>query len=836
MPLGKTTFQITTSAGRSLQTYDLRRGLQLVFLSRPQCPENITATCAYRDRTFVAWGGGNGTQGGIWVMRRGALAAELETPKTKQQIETVLTFGNWIVGCGPKAIEVWKNGTYQHYTTISSGTSARNPGKSFTGRICTLPTYLNKVFVGRHDGSVAIYNISTAKLVYTINPPSANSGHVTAIHPASAVCVLAIAYADGSLVLVDVDIDEVVMSLQTRNGKPVTSITFRTDGLGAGEDGRKEGVMATASIEDGDITFWDLNRGGKVSGILRTAHEVSSASRTAGITNIEFLAGQNILVSSGLDNALRSWVFDQNPFSAIPRALHARSGHGAPVTGLMFLPAASDGSESSGKWLLSAGHDRSLWGFSLRKDGQNTELSQGAVKHKAKKAGQFLNDNTTVEDFKAPPIIDMACCLNRDGGMGAVSSGVWSNDRKITAEESSMTGWESVVTAHADDKFARTWSWGRKRAGRWTFESGDHKPVTSVAITACGTFALVGSSGGAIDMFNLQSGAQRQRYPPKLKAAQAKELRTRLESDPDLISTVRGHRDSITGLITDNLNQTLVSSSLDGTIIFWDFTSGRILHRLRWPSTSALRMHYNPVSQLIALACDDLCIRILDISSYRIVRELWGCIGQINSLCFSHDGRWIVACSMDSVIRVFDIATSHLIDAFRTATCTNLAFSPTGEYLATTHAGTLGIGIWTNKSLYAPIPTRRVNEGTGIIDLSTSAFSIPPNQLALFEAEDDDEAEHDSKDPSVTTPFQLSSSLLTLSLLPRSRWQTLLNLENIRERNRTHSASRETQSCTIFPRLKPIDWQCCTTRARKDREGNIMQIKYSKTSRRNLSR
>ena len=49
VPLGKTTFQITTSVGRSLQTYDLRRGLQLVFLSRPQCPDTITTTCAYRD-------------------------------------------------------------------------------------------------------------------------------------------------------------------------------------------------------------------------------------------------------------------------------------------------------------------------------------------------------------------------------------------------------------------------------------------------------------------------------------------------------------------------------------------------------------------------------------------------------------------------------------------------------------------------------------------------------------------------------------------------------------------------------------------------------------------
>ena len=31
-----------------------------------------------------------------------------------------------------------------------------------------------------------------------------------------------------------------------------------------------------------------------------------------------------------------------------------------------------------------------------------------------------------------------------------------------------------------------------------------------------------------------------------------------------------------------------------------------------------------------------------------------------------------------------------------------------------------------------------------------------------------------------TTPDQLSEELLTLSLMPRSRWQTLLNLETIK--------------------------------------------------------
>lgn len=794
--LGKTTFQITTSVGRSLQTYDLRRGLQLVFLSRPQCPNVITATCAYRDRVLVAWGGTSTKEQGIWVFKRGRLIAELERTSLQQTIEHIVVFGSWIVACGNKAIEVWRNDSYEHYTTITRPSSAVPGGTPFSGRICTMPTYLNKVFVGCSDGSVEIYNISTAKLVHTLYAPSPTAGGVTALVPAMALCVLSVAYSDGSLCLYDVDTDEAIISVSSTGNKPITSITFRSDGVGAGDDGRKDGVMATASIENGDITLWDLNHGGRVTGVVRGAHETSSSARASGITGIEFLSGQPVIVSSGLDNAVRSWVFDATPFSPMPRMLHVRSGHSAPVTELMFLPAASDGSEASGKWLLSAGQDRSLWGFSLRKDGQNMELSQGNVKSKAKKVGLLSEDRSAIEDLKASPIVDMSCCLNRDGGMGSVSGAVWSNDRKATAEESSMTGWESIVSAHVDDKFARTWSWGRKRAGRWKFESGDAKAVTSVAITACGTFAFVGSAGGALDAFNLQSGVHRQRYPPRLKPSQAKELKANPDDADSVLAARRGHTSTITGIVVDSLNQTVISSSLDGTLIFWSFTTGLPVQRLRLPNTSALSLRYSPSSSLLALSCDDLCIRVVDVASRRIVRELFGCVGPINSIVFSNDGRWIISSSMDSVVRVFDLATGHLIDAFRLApTCTNIAFNPTGEYLATTHAGALGIQIWTNKSLYTNVSAHAISEETGIIDLTSHTTSLTPIS-ALAEA---DMVETIPEAPSMgSTVDQLSSSLLTLSLLPRSRWQTLLNLDNIRARNKPIAPPEKPKAAPFF--------------------------------------
>lgn len=802
VPLGKTTFQITTSVGNALQTYDLRRGLNLVFLSRPQCPNQITSTCAYRDRVFVAWGGSQqDSPRGVWVFKRGQVVGELETEDTHpQEIETLLVFGSWVVGCGKEAIEVWKSDTYEHYTTILPSTSAAasNSGEIFSGQICTLPTILNKVFVGRKDGYIEVYNVSTGRLVHTILAPSANCGPVTALSPAPALCLLAVAYADGTITIFDVESDEKVLELHQRDTKkPITSISFRSDGMGAGEDGRKSGSMATSSIESGDITLWDLNRGGKIVGVLRGAHETSSLGQATGVNKVEFLSGQPVLISSGLDNSLRSWVFDENPFSPTPRPLHSRSGHAAPVTKLKFLPAASDGSDAAGKWLLSAGSDRSLWGFSLRRDGQSTELSQGAVKHKARKTGLLADDGAGVEEFKAPPIIDMACSLNRDGGMGAVGGQVWANAKTSNAEVTSTTGWESIVTAHLDDRFARTWSWGRKKAGRWSFETGDHKPVTSVAITTCGTFAVIGSAGGSLDMFNLQSGVHRQRYPPRLTPSQIKQLKQHAQSE-QILPVPQGHRDAVTGIVVDSLNRTMVSTGLDGSIIFWDFSTGRILERRTDTDAVPTAIHYNPSSGLLALSCDDLCIRIVDIESRKIVRELWGCVGQIYDYCFSHDGRWVVACSMDSIVRVFDLATGHLIDAFRTATCTSVAFSSTGEFLATTHAGSVGINIWTNKALFTAVSTKQVDEATGIIDLTETAAFQAASQLAVADPVADADDQIDGIDDESFTVDQLDRSLLTLSLVPQSRWQTLLNLDSIRERNKPIQAPEKPKAAPFF--------------------------------------
>ncbi|KAL8964539.1 MAG: hypothetical protein Q9183_004384 [Haloplaca sp. 2 TL-2023] len=832
LPLGKTSFQITTSVGRCLHTYDLRRGLNLVFVSRPQTPAPITATVAWKSYVLAAWAG-QGSTGhvGVWIFQRGKQAGELEMPSDLDEpLEEIIVFGSWIVGRCSTRIEVWKSANYEHYTTItptaSSGLSVRS---RLSGGICNMPTFLNKVLVGREDGSVDIWNVSTGKLVYTILPTDLSSGAVTTMQPTPALSLIAIARADGSITIHDICTDKAVMEVNVRSAhaSAVTSISFRTDGHGAGEDGQEDGLMATSASDESDVTLWDLNRGGKVVGVLRGAHNPPSltskgVAASGGISKVEFLPGQDVMVTSGLDNALKSWIFDANSLSSVPRILHTRSGHAAPVTRLMFMPTNSEDADATGKWILSAGRDQSLWGWSIRRDGQSTEISQGPIRKKAKKSGALgksleVDGSTSMEDLKAPEITCCACSLNRDGGMSATPSAgaIWSNtaSKKGNADtsESGATGWESVVTGHRGDRYARTWFWGRKRAGRWAFETADGLDVSSVAVSSCGTFALVASAGGSISMFNLQSGQLRQRFPAPLNPAQAKKLRL-LQSgamEPSANAPRFGpgegkHRKAVTGLMIDPLNRTVISCGMDGKIKFWDFHNGTLQDEIDWsPMTAITGARNYKSSDLVALSCDDLSIRIIDIETKKLVRELWGCLGQISDFCFSNDGRWIIASSMDSIIRVWDLPTAHLINAMRVdSPCTALAFSDTGEYLATAHADNVGINLWNNRTLFTHVPTRMIRDDE-IIETALPTSSGESAQSFITAGpvggeEDDVVGDHPIADTTPVAVDALSNDLLTLSLVPKARWQTLLHLSEIKARNKPIEPPKAPEKAPFF--------------------------------------
>jgi U3 small nucleolar RNA-associated protein 21 len=159
-------------------------------------------------------------------------------------------------------------------------------------------------------------------------------------------------------------------------------------------------------------------------------------------------------------------------------------------------------------------------------------------------------------------------------------------------------------------------------------------------VTACGNFGIGSSSTGDIYMWNMQSGMKRKSFnigpcPPEAV-------------DRFRPSTKKGSERCVTGLETDSLNRVVIASTLDGTINvrfssmsnprlvllivatpqFFDFHSTKLEHTLVLPSTAvSILLHRD--SGLLAAVCDDMVVRIVDIETRRIVRELGGFRGRV---------------------------------------------------------------------------------------------------------------------------------------------------------------------------------------------------------------
>lgn len=210
---------------------------------------------------------------------------------------------------------------------------------------------------------------------------------------------------------------------------------------------------------------------------------------------------------------------------------------------------------------------------------------------------------------------------------------------------------------------------------------------------------------------------------------------------------------------------------------------------------SVTGIRYSKTSELVAFSCDDLSIRVVDLETRKLVREFWGCVGQVNDFIFSNDGRWIIAASMDSVVRIWDLPTGHLIDIFRvSSTCVSLAMSSTGEFLATAHAGSIGISLWSNRSLFMPVSTKNMDEDL-IEDVGVPTTS-GESGAGLVEAAFMEVPEADEAEGPVLTSEQLRQDMVTLSLVPKSKWQALVHLDSIKVYNALSSNLRVVLSLT----------------------------------------
>lgn len=663
---------------------------------------------------------------------RGRQVAQYDTEDADTLLSALLVFGDYVVALAAdgQSAFVWSLTTNELLQVLSFG--------GWVASCAVHPaTYLNKIVLGGADGSVQIWNVRTGQHIHTFardQVRSKSQAGVVQLTQSPAVDVLAVAYANGYVVLFEVRLGHTLFSVHVDGGLAAGCVAFRTDG---------EAHTLAVATRAGRLVLFDL-ASAEDGGVPRLLHSVQHA-HDGPIGSIEFVPGQPLMLSSGADNAVKAWFFESPTLP--PRVLKSRSGHALPPHLIRYYG-------EDGRDMLTASRDRSVRCLSVVRDSRSFELSQGAIASKASKL------EVDAASLKAPPVSALSYSTTR------------SRD------------WDDVLTTHAGDRFAHTWTVRDKHMNHdpVTLGAKKHRAIgTAACVSACGNFGLIGTTRGIVDVVNMQSHIRRRTL--------------------DTGSTA-----PITDVVSDAVNAVCLVSTQEPVLHVFDFHTGKKTTSVPMPApVVGLRLHRE--SNLVAVLGEDLVLSILDLETLRTARRFTGFRGRLLDATFSADGRWVVVCSTDSVVRTFDIATAQLIDAFRTPSmATSVTFSPLGDFLATAHVDSVGVHLWVNCAQFAPVALRALPQGEAAVERDAV---LPTMQGVELEAAGDarDAIAEPELQRTYTSPPQLESEhgpLLTLSTMPRARWISLLHLDTMRQRNKPTEAPKKPEKAPFFLDAAPV--------------------------------
>jgi U3 small nucleolar RNA-associated protein 21 len=604
-------------------------------------------------------------------------------------------------------------------------------GSNFIPHVGLHPaTYVNKILIGgrptsdaKNDTKLILLNIRSGKMLHSFQCLSHSGGVVTALEQSPAVDTIAVGTSAGSVHLINTLHDVELFSLHHRGKKiskksnpvnAVSSISFRTDG-----NATRQGVAPLAvGCDDGSVSVWDLTPvTDDIEGSTRrTLLTQMEATHHGGVSKLQYLPGEPLLLSTGIaSNSVLLHVFDAPDHSG--RILRQRKGHTSPprllrylhpgVGGGGILANAADGTDASSCQILSCGGpgDLSLRLFSTARANLDKEFSQGpGLERKAKKLGLVGPEGRS--ELLLPEVVALATC------------------------EARSRDWGDLVTIHKDHAMAYVWSTKKGaqtgpvlRQTQWNVSSMKTRPprsahATSVAISSCGNFALIGTVGGVVYKYNIQSGIPRGSFPRDATSVTEEEERRRekgkkvagdvgrtmrileknsmkggmMPSDIDLAERDRlsymeaeakrkaivkraSHDDAVVGIAIDSLNKTVVTAGADSKLVLWNFVTHMPNKRspIILPSPATKLTHVRD-SDLAAIAMRDFGVVVFDCSSLSIVRYFGGSryespnesrlshTGPISDMGFGPDGRKLFTSSFDGTIRIWDVPTGLCVD------------------------------------------------------------------------------------------------------------------------------------------------------------------------------
>lgn len=305
--------------------------------------------------------------------------------------------------------------------------------------------YEDKILLGSRQGSLQLWNVVSEKMLYEFKGWNSS---ITCIVQSPIDDVVGIGFEDGYIRVYNIKYDEIIVKMLQDYG-PVTSLTFRLDGL----------PYLVSTSKQGHLCVWNLEKK-SLSTQIRNAHRGS-------ISCCKFIRNECLLVTNGDDNDLKIWTMDRTDGGGT--LLRQRCGHSYPPT---FVRLYGD----SGFHVLSSGDDSTLKCFHIFSERLNRNLGTAKFNPKSRSKNP---------DNKLKPI------------------------SYFCAEQMREKEWDNIVACHKNSSTITTWSFDKCRLGRVieqpTFKN--HNVYANRArVSPCGNFLVIGFSNGFIFKYNIQSG------------------------------------------------------------------------------------------------------------------------------------------------------------------------------------------------------------------------------------------------------------------------------------------------------------------------------------------
>ena len=707
---------ITASVGPAFHIYDCD-DLQLQYLSRP-LPSQIGAVLGVKDCSIIS------TNEHIYVFHKMTQLAYLKGHT--ERIHTLQNLGDsFMVSVSKSEVLVWQlpNVSKQMHPLAEPLSPVRRLKIDFevTSAI-SIPTYVNKMLFAGTEGQLELWNINKGERVYEFQSTKhSEKTRINTLASAPVLDVAGIGYSDGTISVINLKSDEIVLNLNQKEHGSVTCMTFRHDSVG--------GQLVTGT-EKGDLVVWDLNK--------RVIHSFHRGVHPGGAGTVEFLDTLPLMISAGAsDNSLLVHIFDLPDQGC--RVLKERRGFTADLS--FLLPYGEHdllvggtcnewGKSEVGRLNLIQSHQNRVWS---QKNLQSQTSGKGSLM-----PWRFRNMN------QLPAIKSISHCPDRLRHFD----------------------WPSVVSAHEGLPDAYVWSPHQEALVTRMLmvprkaTTGTSAPCAShVAVSTCGNYAVVGFENGEIHRFNLQScyhrGLVGEVAPGSLRSLK-------------FISS----RD-------------MVSSDTEG-IKVW-----KVVPRASLVSTITCVTDIDNI-EIQGFLCavshnEEMHVSVVDLHADKRVRKI-PVSAKVTAMAWAEGGKWISIATADKRMIIYDIATAMVIDRVEfNSTVIALRFTHRNTQLITSHADGKGaVRVWQNVALL---------HGPGIVDADFYRIDEPQveRKRGLLETSDS------SKKQKTETTNMARDEVV---LFGGSKWQQILKLDEIKERNKPKRPAEKPKSAPFFLPIK----------------------------------